>query len=570
MTPTKKESDSHKSEHTHKTTAHKVHAPHAEEHAKKETKTAAKEAPHGPSGAPANATIAQGEIAFPSELMDAVEELGFVEWTEIQAKSIPIIQQGKDVIGQSFTGSGKTAAFGLPILERIHTGKGIQALILVPTRELCEQVMQEMRKFAKYKKLRIEPVYGGVGIMPQINYLRTADVVVGTPGRVLDHLERGTMHLDKVHTLVMDEADKMFEMGFIEDMKKIISQVPTQRQTLLFSATMPHEIQLLVKRYMKEPVNVKVQTYVDQGKLLQQFYDIAHDHKKKFPLLMHLINTEKFGLTMIFCSTRRMVDSLVFNLKAQGVKCEAIHGGLSQNQRKHALESFHQQHVNFLVASDVAARGLDIKNVSHVINYDLPRTSQEYIHRIGRTARAGSDGKVISILSQPDYGNFKDIQRDKSLVMKEMPLPEFQFLSFERTPRGFRPERPGGGVPFGQRGRGGGGRGRSGFGGGGGFSRGPRERGFAPRGEGRGFPPRSGGEGFSAPQSGEGSPSFSARPPRRFGSGGFSGAARGPREGSFAPRGREGARPGSFQPRPARNPNDITDHPIRKKFGERK
>ncbi len=490
--------------------------------------------------------IAENEIAFPSELMDAVEELGFLEWTEIQQKSIPIIQQGKDVIGQSFTGSGKTAAFGLPILERIHPGKGIQAMILVPTRELCEQVMQEMRKFAKYKKLHIEPIYGGVSINPQINYLRHADIVVGTPGRVLDHLSRGTMHTDKVHTLVLDEADKMFEMGFIDDMKRIISTIPTQRQTLLFSATIPHEIQMLVKRYMKEPVVVKVQSYVDEGKLLQQFYDIAHDHKKKFPLLMHLIKTEKLGLTLIFCSTRRMVDSLVYNMKQQGVKCEAIHGGLSQNQRKHAMDMFHQQHVNFLVASDVAARGLDIKNVSHVINYDLPRTAQEYIHRIGRTARAGSEGKVISILSQPDYQNFKEIQRDKSLVMKEMPLPAFGFMPFERPPRGFRPERPGGGMEirprpmhggFRPRNSGGFGSSRSsgGFGNsrGGGFSRGPRST-MGPRYPSRRRESEPRGEGIcraSTPASTKPSRGCAARKPR--------------------------------------DPNDITDHPIRKKFGQK-
>lgn len=524
---------------------------------KKETSTHSSEEKksHTPTNHNPNATIAQNEIAFPGELMDAVEELGFQSWTEIQAKAIPLVQAGKDVIGQSHTGSGKTAAFGLPILERIHSGKGIQALILVPTRELAEQVMQEMRKFAKYKKLRIEPVYGGVSINPQINYLRNADIVVGTPGRVLDHLDRGTLRVDKIHTLVLDEADKMFEMGFIDDMKKIIAAIPAQRQTLLFSATMPHEIQMLVKRYMKEPEVVKVQSYVDQGKLLQQFYDIAHDHKKKFPLLLHLIKTEELGLTMIFCSTRRMVDWLVYNLKQQGVKCEAIHGGLSQNQRKHALELFHQQHVNFLVASDVAARGLDIKGVSHVINYDLPRTSQEYIHRIGRTARAGNQGKVISILSQPDYGNFKDIQRDKSLVMKEMPLPEFQFVSFERPPRGFRPERPGGGVPFNQRNRS---RGRGGFGGGnrggfGGRDRGPRQGGFAPRGEGRGFGRR---DEAGNPEQREG---FAPRGPRRFGN------ERGPRGQTNTRRGPEG----NFRPRRQRNPNDITDHPIRKKFGQK-
>ncbi len=367
------------------------------------------------------------------ELVKAFKEMGFSELTDIQSKAIPLILQGKDIIGQSQTGSGKTAAFGFPILERLTHRNGLQALILVPTRELCEQVMAEMRKFAKHKRMNIIPVYGGVSIMPQIHSLGSADIVVATPGRMLDHLDRGTARLDKVRILVLDEADKMFEMGFIEDVKKIVSKIPKERQTLLFSATMSHQVQEVVRHYMNSPEKIKVQSYVDKGKLVQHFYSV--NSGDKFSLLVHLLKNEPPGLTIIFCATRTRVDVLSKNLYKQGIESERLHGGLSQNRRKYAIDLFHNKKISILVASDVAARGLDIKGISHIINYDLPKTSKEYIHRIGRTARAGEEGKVISLLSEQDHDNFRNVLEDRSLFIEQLNPPKFQRIPFFASSR---------------------------------------------------------------------------------------------------------------------------------------
>ncbi len=358
------------------------------------------------------------------ELVKAVNDLGFVEFTEIQKRVIPLIQEGKDVIAQSLTGSGKTAAFGLPIIEKTIYGQGLQVLILVPTRELCEQVNKEMHKFSKYKKFNILAVYGGVSINPQIQKLRNADIVVGTPGRILDHIQRHTIILSKVRILVLDEADKMFEMGFIDAVKKIISYLNKNRQTLLFSATISSQVHNIVKNYMKTPIMVKTKSYIDEENIVQHYYNV--NSREKFSLLVHLLKEEDKELTIIFCATRRMVDILSKNLSHLEIRSGKLHGGLSQNRRKEAIDMFHSHKFNILVASDVAARGLDIKNVSHIINYDIPKTSNEYVHRIGRTARAGSHGKVISLLSEGDYDNFRNVLEDKSLILQKIGLPEFQ------------------------------------------------------------------------------------------------------------------------------------------------
>jgi len=385
------------------------------------------------------------------ELKKAFLDLGFEEMTDIQKKAIPLIQEGKDVIGQSQTGSGKTAAFGFPILEKVQGNHGIQALVLVPTRELCEQVTSELKKFSKYKKINVTSVYGGVSINPQIAQLRYADIAVGTPGRTLDHLQRGTINLKKVKILVLDEADKMFDMGFIDDVKRIISQVPKDRQTLLFSATVSREVHEVVKNYMKNPHKVQAQAYVEHEKMVQHFYQV--NSRDKFSLLVHILKHESPGLTIIFCATRHRVDTLSKNLYKQGIQSERLHGGLSQNQRKQSLGMFHSNEANLLVASDVAARGLDIKNVSHIINYDIPKTSKEYIHRIGRTARAGKEGKVISLLSEQDHDNFRNVLDDRSLVVQQLQSPEFQRVPFAVSARepnskaygrhsGYRPSGP--------------------------------------------------------------------------------------------------------------------------------
>ncbi len=371
------------------------------------------------------------EIVLQPDVEKAVMDLGFSEFTEIQSKVVPLIQQGKDVIGQSATGSGKTAAFGLPSLEKLTHGKGLQMLVLVPTRELCNQVAKEMVKFSKYKKMNVVEIYGGVSIGPQIDKVQYADIVIGTPGRMLDHMERGTINLTRVHILVLDEADKMFEMGFIDDVKRIVSQIPKERQTMLFSATISSEVHDIARNYMKNPEKIKVQSYVDKSKLIQHYYDV--DSRDKFSLLVHLMKNEKVGLTLIFCATRHMVDALSRNLVKYEIKSQPLHGGLTQNRRKQVMDAFHANRLDVVVASDVAARGLDIKNVGLVVNYDLPRTSQEYVHRIGRTARAGSEGKVISLLAPQDHDNFRHILEDRSLIVEKHPLPQFERIVFVKN-----------------------------------------------------------------------------------------------------------------------------------------
>ncbi len=398
-------------------------------------------------------------ITLMPEFEKAVMDLGFSEFTEIQEKCIPLIQEGKDVIGLSYTGSGKTAAFGFPALEKVHPGKGLQLLVLVPTRELCNQVAKELRKFTKYRKTNIVEVYGGVSINPQIDHLRHADAVVGTPGRMLDHLERRTINISNIKILVLDEADKMFEMGFVDDIKKIVSNTPKNCQKLLFSATMPAEIITIVNSYMHNPLKVKMQTYVDKSKLIQHYYEV--DRYDKFSLLLSVLKKEANGLVLIFCSTRQFVDVVSKNLYKNNIRAQALHGGITQYRRKEVMDAFHAGKLDVLVASDVAARGLDIKNVNLVVNYDIPKTSQEYVHRIGRTARAGCEGKVISLLCPEDHDNFRRVMEDRSLLIHKMHTPAFERIKFvpaaQHKRQGFQREAGGFGRRFSQgvqRGRG--------------------------------------------------------------------------------------------------------------------
>src|SRR3989344_942357 len=299
------------------------------------------------------------------ELAKALKEAGFTELREIQEKTIPLALAGKDIIGGSATGSGKTLAFGASIIDKAEHGKGVQALIMTPTRELAEQVSMSLKKFSKYKKLFITAVYGGVGIVPQVHDLKRADVVVGTPGRLLDHLERRTLDLKNVKTLVLDEADRMLDMGFIDDVEKIIKQCPKERHTMLFSATISPDIAHIANRHMKNPVNVQsVESMVDPSKLKQVFYDVPSN--LKFSLLVHLLEKEHKGSVMVFCNTRRNADFIVKNLERYGFDALAIHGGLNQNKRSMVMGKFHSSKVQILVCTDVASRGLDIKNVSHI------------------------------------------------------------------------------------------------------------------------------------------------------------------------------------------------------------
>ncbi|MBU0530423.1 MAG: DEAD/DEAH box helicase [Candidatus Aenigmatarchaeota archaeon] len=374
-------------------------------------------------------------------ILRVIEEEKFEKPTEIQIKTIPLVIAGKDVIAGSATGSGKTLAFGSGIIQNSEPGRGIQALIMTPTRELAEQNAKMMIKFSRYKPLRMAVVYGGVSINPQIDKLRTADVVIGTPGRLLDHIQRRTIRLREVKTLVLDEADRMLDMGFIDDVERIIRECPQKRQTLLFSATITQDVARLSKRYMKDPVKISAEQFVDASKLKQVYYDVPDD--MKFSLLVHLLKNEKSGLVMVFCNTRRYVDFVANNLNRVGIKAQAIHGGFSQEKRTMTMNNFHSKNVYVLVCTDVAARGLDIKGVSHVYNYDIPDDSNNYTHRVGRTARAGKEGKAVSILSNRDYDNFRRVLSDDSQYVKREPMPNIKKIFVQRERSEHRPARTG-------------------------------------------------------------------------------------------------------------------------------
>jgi ATP-dependent RNA helicase DeaD len=369
-------------------------------------------------------------------ILKSIEAQKFAEPSEIQNKAIPLVLQGKDVIAGSATGSGKTLVFGARIIQNSEQARGIQSLVLTPTRELAIQVAESLSTFSRFKRLNIISVYGGVSINPQIDRLRTADVVVGTPGRILDHAQRRTIDLRRVNVLVLDEADRMLDMGFIDDVERIIRLCPAKRQTLLFSATISSEIAGLAGRYMINPVRVSVEQYVDPKKLKQVYYD-APDNLK-FSLLVHLLRNERAGLAMVFCNTQRNTDFVARNLKLNGIKVMAIHGGFSQAKRTRTMEQFHSQDVQVLVCTDVAARGLDIKGVTHIYNYDIPVESKQYIHRIGRTARAGEEGKAINILAHRDHDNFTRVLRDEDVKIEAQAMPYVERARINIPSRGER------------------------------------------------------------------------------------------------------------------------------------
>jgi len=390
------------------------------------------------------------KLGIIESILKSIQEQNFEKPTEIQEKSIPLILEGKDVIAGAATGSGKTLVFASAIIKNAEKGNGIQALILTPTRELAEQVSNTIQRFSKHKHLSIIAVYGGVSINPQISQLRNADVVVGTPGRILDHLDRRTIDFENVKILVLDEADRMLDMGFKDDVEKIIEKCPRHRQTLLFSATISRDVARLAGRYMNNPVEISAEAYVDPSKMTQVYYDVPDD--MKFSLLVHFLKGEHPGSAMVFCNTQRNTDFVANNLSANGIPVLAIHGGYSQDKRSRTMQKFSSQGSQVLVCTDVAARGLDIKGVSHIYNYDLPKSNDDYIHRIGRTARAGKEGKVVNILANRDYENFQRIisNRDLKITREEMPEIERVFVKFKdnRTRfgnRGFGNRNSGGG-----------------------------------------------------------------------------------------------------------------------------
>ena len=353
------------------------------------------------------------ELQLDDRIIRAITEMGFEEASPIQAQAIPVVLEGRDMIGQAQTGTGKTAAFGLPLLQKVDPKvKKLQAVVLLPTRELAIQVAEELRRFAKFMHgIKVLPVYGGQDIVRQIRALKDGtQIVVGTPGRVMDHMRRKTVKMDHVHTVVLDEADEMLNMGFLEDMETILSQLPEERQTLMFSATMPQAIADIAKKFQKDPVTVRViKKELTVPKVTQYYYEVKP--KNKVEVMCRLLDMYSPKLSIVFCNTKRQVDELVQALQGRGYFAEGLHGDLKQVQRDRVMESFRNGRTDILIATDVAARGIDVGNVEAVFNYDIPQDDEYYVHRIGRTGRAGREGKAFSLVVGKEVYKLRDIQR---------------------------------------------------------------------------------------------------------------------------------------------------------------
>ncbi|MGA9927561.1 MAG: DEAD/DEAH box helicase [Nitrososphaeraceae archaeon] len=360
------------------------------------------------------------ELGLSAEVLRALDENGFKDPFPIQELSIPLILKGMDVIGQAHTGTGKTAAFSLPILNNIKRNGPIQALILVPTRELAMQVTNEIRKFSKYVGIRTLAVYGGQSMSLQITQLRKGvQIVVATPGRLIDHVKRGTIQLEAAKFVVLDEADRMLDMGFIDDIKFILFYVDEDRQTCLFSATIPPEISRLAQDYMKNPHEVKLNEEEISLDTIDQSYLIVEE-RQKFKHLCNFIKSRDEKQTIVFAATKQRTQRLAIELKQQGLRAITIHGDLSQKQRDDSMHRFRTGSEDILVATDIAARGIDVPAIGHVINYDIPDDPMIYFHRIGRTARAGGTGKAISLVSQDRVDDFTRILKNTELPIKRL------------------------------------------------------------------------------------------------------------------------------------------------------
>lgn len=363
-------------------------------------------------------------LGLSESTLKALDEKGFETPTPIQALAIPALLNGdRDVIGQAQTGTGKTAAFGLPILERVQPGRGVQALVLVPTRELAIQVTEEMASFKGDKKLFIISIYGGQSISEQLRRLKKGvEVVVGTPGRVLDHLGRGSLVLDNLQYVILDEADEMLNMGFVDDIEEILQHAPEERRMLLFSATMPSRIAKLANRYMKEPELLKVESKQITADLTDQIYFELRD-SDRFDALTRIIDVEPDFYGLVFCRTKNQVDEITSKLIERGYDSDGLHGDISQALREKVLRKFRNRHINVLVATDVAARGIDINDLTHVINYSLPQDPESYVHRIGRTGRAGKQGTAITFITPSEYRQFVAMQRNVNMKIRKEILP---------------------------------------------------------------------------------------------------------------------------------------------------
>lgn len=370
-------------------------------------------------------TIRFEELDLDARILRAITDMGFEEASPIQAQSIPLELEGLDVIGQAQTGTGKTAAFGIPLLQKVDPeNKKLQAMILCPTRELAIQVSEEIRRLAKYMHgIKILPIYGGQEIGRQIRSLKDGvQVVIGTPGRIMDHMRRKTVKLDWIHTVVLDEADEMLNMGFLEDMETILGALPEERQTVMFSATMPPAIAQIAKNFQKDPQLVKVvKKELTVPRVTQYYYEVKP--KNKTEVMCRLLDLYDPKLSVVFCNTKKQVDELVQELQGRGYFAEGLHGDLKQEQRDRVMRGFRSGSTDILVATDVAARGIDVDDVEAVFNYDIPQDDEYYVHRIGRTGRAGREGKAFSLVVGREVYKLREIQRYCKTKIVPQPIP---------------------------------------------------------------------------------------------------------------------------------------------------
>ena len=364
------------------------------------------------------------ELGISDKTVETLVSMGFDEATPIQKESIPLALEGKDVLGQAQTGTGKTGAFGIPLIEKVAGQDGVQSLILAPTRELAMQVAESLRTFATGQNVQIVTVFGGMPIDRQIKSLKKGpQIVVGTPGRVIDHLNRRTLKTNDIHTLILDEADEMMNMGFIDDMKFIMDKIPAeQRQTMLFSATMPKAIQTLVQQFMKSPEIVKTMNNEMSDPQIDEYYTIVKE-LEKFDTFTNFLDVHQPELAIVFGRTKRRVDELTSALISKGYKAEGLHGDITQAKRLEVLKKFKNDQLDILVATDVAARGLDISGVSHVYNFDIPQDTESYTHRIGRTGRAGKKGVAITFVNPIEMDYIRQIEQTNKRQMTALRPP---------------------------------------------------------------------------------------------------------------------------------------------------
>lgn len=395
------------------------------------------------------------ELGLHPLLLKAIHDLGFQRPTPIQAQAIPPVLEGRDLIGCAQTGTGKTAAFSLPILHRFIThpqpSHAIRSLVLTPTRELCQQVMEDVKELSKHSPVTAASIFGGVGMDPQVRALKAGTpIIVATPGRLLDHMNRGYVNFKSLEVLVLDEADRMLDMGFLPDIRRILGQLPVKRQTLFFSATMPGEIQSLVNQITKDAVKVQVEVRQTAAVgITHAVYPVSQGLKNM--LLRRLLTEKKDSIrsVLIFCRTKHHADSLDQVLKRDGFKVGILHSDRTQSQRTQALEHFRDGYYQILVATDIAARGLDIDGISHVINFDVPNTAEDYIHRVGRTARAETVGDAFTLMSREEEHVIRAVEFSLGKPIPRVTLPDFPYHVIA-SPSVFNARRREGGGPGGR------------------------------------------------------------------------------------------------------------------------